>query len=53
MFDIPVDEKVFIYGDNQSVLFNALAPESTLNKKLVSYNLISRSEERRVVDMRL
>ena len=32
MFGIPVDEPVFIYGDNQSVLVNASAPESTLKK---------------------
>ena len=33
MFGIPVDEPVFIYGDNKSVLFNASAPEFTLKKK--------------------
>ena len=33
MFSIPVDESAFIYGDNQSVLVNASAPESTLKKK--------------------
>ena len=33
MFHVPVDEPVFIYGDNQLVLVNALAPESTLKKK--------------------
>ena len=33
MFGIPVDEPVFIYRDNQSVLVNASAPESTLKKK--------------------
>ena len=33
MFGIFVDEPVFIYGNNQSVLVNALAPESTLKKK--------------------
>ena len=33
MFGIPVDEPVFIYGDNQSVLVNASAPEFTLKKK--------------------
>ena len=26
MFGIPVDEPVFIYGDNRSVLVNASAP---------------------------
>ena len=36
MFGIPIDEPVFIYGDNQSVLVNALAPESTLKKKIQS-----------------
>ena len=33
MFGIPVDDPVFIYGDNQSVIVNASAPESTLKKK--------------------
>ena len=33
MFGIPVDEPVFIYGDDQSVLVNASAPEFTLKKK--------------------
>ena len=33
MFVIPVDEPVFIYGDDQSVLVNASAPEFTLKKK--------------------
>ena len=33
MFGIPVDEPVFIYGDNQSVPVNALAMESTIKKK--------------------
>ena len=33
MFGIPVDEPAFICGDNQSVLINVSAPESTLKKK--------------------
>ena len=33
MFGIYVDEPVFIYGYNQSVLVNASAPESILKKK--------------------
>ena len=33
MFGILVDELLFIYGDNQSVLVNELAMESTLKKK--------------------
>ena len=33
MFGIPVDEPVFIHGDNKSVIVNASAPESTINKK--------------------
>ena len=33
MFRFPVDEPVFIYVDNQSVLVNASAPEYTLKKK--------------------
>ena len=39
MFGIPVDEPVFIYGDNYSVLVNALAPESMLRKKSQSIAL--------------
>ena len=33
MFGIPVYEPVFIYGNNQSVLINASAPESKLKNK--------------------
>ena len=33
MFGIPVDEPVFIYGDNQSVPVNSSVPESTLKRK--------------------
>ena len=33
MFGITVDEPVFFYGDNQSILVNALSPESTIKKK--------------------
>ena len=42
MFGIPVDEPAFIYGDNQSVLINVSAPESTLKKKShsVAYHFV-------------
>ena len=42
MFGIPVDKPAFIYGDNQSVLINVSAPESTLKKKsqLVAYQFV-------------
>ena len=42
MFGIPVDETVFIYGENQSVLINVSAPESTLKKKSqpVAYHFV-------------
>ena len=33
MFGIHVDEPALIYGDNQLVLINSSAPESTINKK--------------------
>ena len=36
MMGIPVDEPVFIFGDNQSVLANTTIPESTLKKKMQS-----------------
>ena len=32
MFGIPVNQPSFIYGDNQSVLCNRTAPQSTLKK---------------------
>ena len=42
MFGIPVDEPAFIYGDNQSVLINASAPEYILKKKSqsVAYHFV-------------
>ena len=42
MFGIPVDEPAFIYEDNQSVLINVSAPESTLKKKShsVAYHFV-------------
>ena len=42
MFGIPVDEPVFIYGDNQSVISNASALESKLKKKSqsIAFNFI-------------
>ena len=33
MMGIPVNNPVFIYGDNQSVLWNTIVPDSTLKKK--------------------
>ena len=33
MMGIPVNNPCFIYGDNQSVLWNTTVPESTLRKK--------------------
>jgi hypothetical protein len=33
MMDISCEEPTFVYGDNQSVLFNTSIPESTLKKK--------------------
>ena len=33
MMGIPCQEPSFIYGDNQSVLYNTKLPESTLKKK--------------------
>ena len=42
MFGIPFDKPAFIYEDNQSVLINASAPESTLKNKiqLVAYHFV-------------
>ena len=41
-FRIPVYEPVFIFGDNQSVLVNASAPEYTPKKKIqsIAFNFI-------------
>ena len=33
MMGIPVNGPAYIYGDNQSVLFNAYIPDSTIKKK--------------------
>lgn len=33
MMGIPCDDPTFVYGDNQSVLYNTTIPESTLKKK--------------------
>ena len=33
MMGIPVDDPVYVYGDNQSVLANTTVPESMLKKK--------------------
>ena len=42
MFGIPVEKTAFIYGDNQLVLINVSAPESTLKKKSqsVAYHFV-------------
>jgi len=36
MMGIPCDGCSYVYGDNQSVLYNTSIPESTLKKKLQS-----------------
>ena len=36
MMGIPVSNPCFIYGDNQSVLWNTTVPESTLKNKTAS-----------------
>ena len=33
MMGIPFSDPCFVYGDNQSVLYNTTLPESTLKKK--------------------
>ena len=33
MMEIPVNVPAYIYGDNQSVIFNTTIPDSTLKKK--------------------
>ena len=42
MFGNPVDEPVFIYGDNQSVLVNASSLDSTLKKisRIIAFHFI-------------
>ena len=42
MFGIHVDEPAFVYGDNQSVLWNTTIPDSMLKKKTasVSYHFV-------------
>ena len=42
MMGIPVNNPAFIYGDNQSVLWNTTDPDSTLKKKssLVAYHFV-------------
>ena len=39
---IPLENPCFVYGDNQSVLWNTTIPESTLKKKIssVAYHFI-------------
>jgi hypothetical protein len=39
MMGIPVKGPTYIYGDNQSVLFNTTIPESTLKRKSQEYLL--------------
>jgi hypothetical protein len=42
MMGIPVEEPTYIFGDNQSVLANTSAPESTLKKKsnAIAYHFV-------------
>ena len=42
MMGIPINNTVFTYGDNQSVLWDTMVPDSTLKKKSssVAYNLV-------------
>ena len=42
MMGIPVENPCFVYGDNQSVLWNTTMPESTLKKKTssVAYHFV-------------
>ena len=42
MMVIPVSNPIFIYVDNQSVLYNTMIPDSTLKKKINSivYHLV-------------
>ena len=42
MMGIPVRNPVYIYGDNQSVLWNTTIPDSTLKKKRnsIAYNFV-------------
>jgi hypothetical protein len=42
MMGIPCGEPAFVYGDNQSVLYNTSIPESTLKKKSqsIAYHMV-------------
>ena len=42
MMGIPVSNPVFIYGNNQSVLWNTTLPDSNLNKNSnsIAYNFV-------------
>ena len=42
MMGIPVNNPAFIYGDNQSILWNTIDPDSTLKKKSssVAYHFV-------------
>jgi hypothetical protein len=42
MMGIPVEEPMFVFGDNQSVLANTTAPASTLKKKsnAIAYHFV-------------
>jgi hypothetical protein len=33
MMGVPIDEPIYVYGDNMSVITNTQSPESTLKKK--------------------
>ena len=48
MMGIPVSNPVFIYGDNQSVLWNTTLPESTLknNSNSIAYQFVREGNAR-------
>jgi hypothetical protein len=48
MMGIPCEDPTFVYGDNQSVLFNTSIPESTLKKKSqsIAYHFVHEGSAR-------
>jgi hypothetical protein len=48
MMGITVDEPVFVFGDNQSILANTTAPSSTLKKKsnAIAYHFVREGRAR-------
>ena len=48
MMGIPVDLLLFVFGDNQSVLYNTTLPDSTLKKKSlsISYHLYVKAQQK-------